>query len=78
MLSAASTGTMGVGFSAKLAYSIPEAAEATGLSRSMLYLALKAGKLIARKAGARTVIEDAELRRYIACLPLLGSADRED
>jgi excisionase family DNA binding protein len=78
MLSAATTSASGAAVSAKLAYSIPEAAEATGLSRSILYLALKAGKLIARKAGARTVIEDAELRRYLANLPLLGAAEHGD
>jgi helix-turn-helix protein len=56
----------------KLAYSIPEACAASGLSRSMLYLALKDGRLCARKAGARTIIESTELRRFIASLPTTG------
>jgi hypothetical protein len=57
----------------KLAYTIPEAVRASGLSRSALYLAIKAKKLTARKAGARTVIEVSELRRFITSLPTLGA-----
>lgn len=54
---------------AKVSYSIPQAVDATGLSRSTLYEALKNGQLAARKYGNRTVIEEAELRRFINALP---------
>jgi excisionase family DNA binding protein len=57
---------------AKLAHTIPQAVHASGLSRSTLYDALKAGKLRARKSGRRTIIEDEELRRFIATLPMMG------
>lgn len=59
----------------KLAHTIPQAVQCTGLSRSTIYDALKSGKLMARKSGRRTLIEDAELRRFIASLPVMG-ADR--
>jgi hypothetical protein len=59
------------GVPGKVAYTILEACAASGLSRSMLYLEIKIGNLVARKAGARTIIEDVELRRYIANLPTM-------
>ena len=59
-----STGTL-----AKLAYTIPQAVEASGISRSSIYLAIASGRLAARKAGKRTLIQDRELRRFLAGLP---------
>ena len=56
--------------SSKIAYTIPEAVRASGLSRSTIYLAIGSGALRARKFGARTVILDAELRRFLRSLPL--------
>lgn len=56
----------------KIAYSMRAAAQCSGLSRSTLYLLIRGGKLTARKNGKRTIIEDAELRRFIASLPKLG------
>jgi hypothetical protein len=41
----------------------------SGLSRSALYRALAAGKIMARKAGRSTLIETASLRDFIAALP---------
>jgi|HubBroStandDraft_5_1064220.scaffolds.fasta_scaffold318315_1 hypothetical protein len=61
---------MHIDSSAKIAHSIPEAVAVTGVSRSAIYAALKAGELCARKRGRRTIIEDGELRRYIASLPV--------
>lgn len=58
---------------AKLAHTIPQAVQCSGLSRSAIYAALKRGSLLARKAGRRTIIEDAELRRFIASLPAMGA-----
>jgi hypothetical protein len=53
----------------KLAYTIPEAVLATGLSRSMIYLAIRSGALAARKCGARTVLLRPDLRRFLRSLP---------
>ena len=58
--------------STKIAHTIPEAVAASGVSRSAIYLALKAGQLHAHKLGTRTLIEDVELRRFIANLPHFG------
>jgi excisionase family DNA binding protein len=54
---------------AKLSYRIPEAVAATGIARSSLYEVIKAGDLKTRKLGARTLIDRAELERFIASLP---------
>ena len=48
---------------------IPEAVEATGISRSSLYEALRRGDLAAKKAGRRTLIPMADLQAYLASLP---------
>ncbi len=39
-----------------LAYSIPQLAEATGLSRSLIYEHIRAGRLRIAKAGRRTIV----------------------
>lgn len=52
-----------------LAYTILDAARASGLGRSTIYELISAGKIEARKAGARTLIPADSLRRYIASLP---------
>ncbi len=54
---------------AKISYTIPEAVAASGLSRSAIYLAFKAGSLGARKSGRRTLILADELARYLENLP---------
>jgi hypothetical protein len=53
----------------KLAHTIPQTVLASGLSRSMIYLAIKSGALRARKCGARTLILDLDLRRFLRGLP---------
>jgi hypothetical protein len=58
----------------KVAYTIPEAVLASGLSRSMLYVAIGQGALHARKCGARTLILDSDLRRFLRCLPRLAKS----
>lgn len=55
-----------------LAVSVEQATEVTGTSRSVLYEEIKAGRLVARKLGRRTVIETAELRRWLASLATTG------
>ena len=61
----------------KIAHTIPQTVQCSGLSRSSIYDALKNGRLKARKAGRRTLIEDAELRRFIEDLPVMGSIPAE-
>ena len=62
--------------STKLAHTIPQAVQASGLSRSATYIALKAGALRVRKAGRRTIIEDLELRGFIERLPTMRDGAR--
>lgn len=54
----------------KLAVSIPEAAEMTGISRSAIYRLFEAGKLSPRKSGKRTLILVKELEEYVNSLPV--------
>jgi hypothetical protein len=61
---------------AKIAHTVPEAALASGLSRSTLYIAIRQGVLRAKKCGTRTIILDTELRRFLRGLPHLVSAAR--
>lgn len=53
----------------KIAYTVREAVQASGLSRSSLYVAIGRGALRVRKCGARTVILDSDLRRFLRSLP---------
>jgi hypothetical protein len=53
----------------KLGFSLKEAAHVSGLSRSLLYVAIGQGALPARKCGARTLILAADLRRFLHNLP---------
>jgi excisionase family DNA binding protein len=52
-----------------IAYTIAEAAKASGLSRSTIYELIAAKKIDARKSGARTLIPAESLRRFIEGLP---------
>jgi excisionase family DNA binding protein len=54
------------------AYRIPEACEAAGIGRTALYGAIKEGRLIAHKAGRRTIILHTDLVAYLASLPRVG------
>ncbi|MEQ1498848.1 MAG: helix-turn-helix domain-containing protein [Novosphingobium sp.] len=54
---------------APIAVTIPDAVQATGMSRTSIYEALKRGDLSARKAGRRTLISFADLEAYLASLP---------
>ena len=59
----------------QLSYTIPEAVSATGVSRSSIYRALKAGELSARKSGRRTRIRAEELKRWLNSLPAMSTSD---
>lgn len=52
---------------------VPEAVNASGMSRSAIYLALKRGDLQARKAGRRTLIAVSDLEAFLANLPTFQS-----
>jgi excisionase family DNA binding protein len=52
-----------------IALTIPDAVKASGMSRTVIYEALKRGELTAHKAGRRTLIPFASLQDYLAALP---------
>ena len=52
-----------------LAYTIAEAAKATGLARTRLYALAAEGKLTFRRAGRRSVILSSDLQQLLADLP---------
>jgi len=54
----------------KLSVTIPEAVEATGLSRSTFYNLFRSGRLTPRKSGKRTLILVSDLEEYIKTLPV--------
>lgn len=60
----------------KLAYSIKEACNITGLGRTLLYAEIGSGKLVARKCGRRTVILADDLITYLMSLPRDVANDR--
>jgi len=53
---------------ARMAYSVDEAATSTGLSRSTLYIAMKAGQLAFLKCGSRRLITVVELEAFLVRL----------
>ena len=55
----------------RLAYSIPEFCECTGMKRSSVYEEIKAGRLIARKSRGRTLILPTDGRNYLVNLPTI-------
>ena len=50
------------------------AAKRLGVCRAKLYQEIAAGRLAARKAGRRTLVERAEQDRWLAALPLKSAA----
>ncbi len=53
----------------KVAYSLREAASVSAVGRTSLYLAIRRGELRALKKGARTIVLDRDLRRWLEGLP---------
>jgi hypothetical protein len=53
----------------KIAYTMKEAVSVTGVGRTSLYLAIRRGELRVVKRGARTIILDRDLRRWLEGLP---------
>ena len=52
-----------------LAHSIQETTEIVGVGRSFVYQEIRAGRLVARKAGGRTIILHDDLLDYLRRLP---------
>lgn len=57
---------------AKAAYGIDELAKAGPLGRSYLFQAIKEKRLVAQKAGRRTIITHENLQAFLRSLPLAG------
>jgi excisionase family DNA binding protein len=55
-----------------ISYTPEQAALVTGRSRSRIFKAIKDKELTARKDGRATLIESAELRRWLGSLPTIG------
>jgi hypothetical protein len=51
------------------ARTIPDTQRVSGLGRTTIYKAIGAGKLVAVKAGNRTLVTDESLRSFLASLP---------
>jgi excisionase family DNA binding protein len=55
-----------------IAYPIKKAVEVSGETRTGIYEAIRDKELTARKSGRRTLIERAELLRWVSTLPTIG------
>jgi excisionase family DNA binding protein len=53
----------------RVAHSIAECCVLTGIGRDTIYGAIRAGKLVARKLGRRTLVTDDDLRLFLEGLP---------
>ncbi|WP_417309855.1 DNA-binding protein [Devosia sp.] len=56
--------------SLKLAYTIDQAVEASGIGRTEMFIAMKQGKLRARKLGKRNIILASDLIAFLESLPV--------
>jgi excisionase family DNA binding protein len=54
----------------RMVVTVEEGAYLAGVSRSVLYEVIKAGKLKARKIGRRTIILRSDLQQWLKTLPL--------
>ena len=61
----------------KLGLSIEESCQAAGIGRTKIYEAIGSGKLIAKKAGRRTIILPKHLEAYLESLPTAAFASDE-
>jgi hypothetical protein len=58
----------------RLAFSPDEAAKSAGVARTRIFQAMADGRLAAKKDGKATIIEVAELARWISSLPTRGAS----
>ena len=56
----------------KIAVTLPEATELSGIGRSSLYKLFNEGKLTPRKSGKRTLVLVSELEEFLMNLPTGG------
>jgi hypothetical protein len=56
-----------------LAFPIAEVPQRLGISRSTAYLEIAAGRLVARKCGARTLITSASAQAWLDSLPKMAA-----
>ena len=61
--------TQHVGIADKLAFSIPEAMGVSGTGKTKLYEEIRAGRLVARKMGDKTIILRPDLLAWLNSLP---------
>lgn len=62
------------GAPARLAYPIEQVPVVSGVRRTKIFEAIRDGHLMARKIGRSTIIEHAELVRFLASLPIRGKS----
>jgi excisionase family DNA binding protein len=60
-----------------IAYTVKEACVHSRAGKTALYAAIRRGELVARKRGAKTLILEEDLRRWIEQLPIISSAEQE-
>lgn len=60
----------------RLAFSIEQAARATGIGRTAIFAAIKAGQLHAKKYGRRTLVASHDLQKFIESLPSVNRTSR--
>jgi hypothetical protein len=61
-----------IGTARPLAYAIEDVPGVSGLTRTRVFEAIRQKQLMARKIGRRTIVEAAELERFISTLPTRG------
>lgn len=57
--------------------SVKEVCRITGLSRTLISAQIRLGKLIARKAGRRTLVMRSDLRKWLEGLPTVQATARK-
>lgn len=62
----------------RLAYSVEESLRLLGISRKKFYAEAKAGRLLLRKSGRRTLVLADDLHAYLAALPVLTFPGQQD
>jgi excisionase family DNA binding protein len=56
----------------KLALTVEEASELSGIGRTSIFKAIRTGRLRAKKHGIRTLILPADLEAWLSTLPAAG------
>ena len=67
----------GNAFTSRLAYSIAEVVNLTGVGRSLVYEHIAEGRLRVRKAGRRSLVFDGDLTAWLESLPEKRSGDSQ-